>query len=124
MDINKHYKIGSGRTVLQAHLQNTGRGLNVLLTGGDSPHIGGVVLALPRPSLRGDGSISADSYIIPVPGHKDQLLAQPMAEALASATGLPCVVTAGVHSDAMTTEEIADCFQTLKRLTQILLEDL
>ena len=123
MKINDHYHIGNGRMALQVNLQNTGRGLNVLLTGGDSPHIGSVVLALPRSSLKKDGSKSADSYIMPVPGHKDQLLAQPIAEALTIATGLPCVVTAGVHSDDMTQDEITECFCALNQLIQLILKD-
>ena len=123
MKINDHYHIGNGRTSLQVQLQNTGRGFNILLTGGDSPHIGGVVLALPRPSLRKDGSQSADSYIIPVPGHKDHLLAQHMAEDLAAATDLPCVVTAGVHSDDMTQDEITECICSLNQLTRLILKN-
>ncbi len=124
MSKNKEYNVGSGRTALKAQLQNTGRGLNILLTGGDSPHIGGVVLAIPRPSLKGDGSQSADSFIIPVPGHKDHLLAQPMAEALAAATGQPCAVTAGVHSDDITSDEISSCYQNLNELIKLLLADI
>lgn len=42
------YNYGSGRVNLKLQLYDTGNGLQGLLTGGETPHIGGVVLAVPR----------------------------------------------------------------------------
>ena len=46
---------GSGRTRVRLQLTAAGEDWQVLLTGGERPHIGAVVLAVPRPSLRGSG---------------------------------------------------------------------
>jgi len=96
---------GEGRCQITLTLTDTGDGIHGLLTGGEKPHVGGVVLALPRLSLRGEGW-SADVYITPVPGHKDVDVARTIAETLARELRCPVVVTAGIHSDNLCPEEL------------------
>ncbi|AET68789.1 hypothetical protein Desor_3287 [Desulfosporosinus orientis DSM 765] len=96
---------GQGRCQISLTLQNTGSGINGLLIGGEKPHIGGVVLALPRLSLKGQGW-SSDLFITPVPGHKDVDVARIVADSLARELNCPVVVTAGIHSDKLSQEEL------------------
>lgn len=97
---------GEGRCQITLTLTDTGHGIHGLLTGGEKPHVGGVVLALPRPSLSGKGW-SADVYITPVPGHKDVDIARTVAEMLTRELQLPVAITAGIHSDNLTPEELS-----------------
>ncbi len=97
---------GEDRTGIKLIAENTGNGIAVFLTGGDRPHVGGVVLAIPRKSLTGTG-VSADMFVLPVPGHKDTEAAITVAKRLCVLTGAPVSVTAGIHIDAATTDEIA-----------------
>ena len=99
-------KKGEGRTGIRLSAEDTGNGLSVLLTGGEKPHVGGVVLAVPRKSLTGAGD-SADMYILPVPGHKDTEAAVPVAKRLSVSTGKPVAVTAGIHTEGASKNEIA-----------------
>jgi len=108
---------GEGRCQISLILQDTGNGINGLLTGGEKPHVGGVVLALPRPSLRGEGW-SADLYITPVPGHKDVDLARTVAASLARELRCSVVVTAGIHSDNLCSEELSKMICHCETLTQ------
>ena len=108
---------GEGRCQVSLILMDTGNGLNGLLTGGGKPHVGGVVLALPRPSLSGKGW-SADIYITPVPGHKDVDVARTVAETLARELQCPVVVTAGIHSDHLRSEELSEIIGHCDTLTQ------
>ena len=108
---------GEGRCQISLILMDTGNGLNGLLTGGGKPHVGGVVLALPRPSLSGKGW-SADVYITPVPGHKDVDVARTVAETLARELQCPVVVTAGIHSDHLRPEELSEIICHCNTLTQ------
>ena len=108
---------GEGRCQISLILMDTGNGLNGLLTGGGKPHVGGVVLALPRPSLSGKGW-SADVYITPVPGHKDVDVARTVAETLARELQCPVVVTAGIHSDHLRSEELSEIICHCNTLTQ------
>ena len=97
---------GEGRCQVTLSLTDTGNGIHGLLTGGEKPHVGGVVLALPRPSLSGEGW-STDVYITPVPGHKDVDVARTVAEMLARELRLPVAITAGIHSDNLCPEELS-----------------
>lgn len=77
---------------------DTANGIVGCLTGGDTPHVGGVVLAVPRTSLTGKG-MSCDSWLIPVPGHKDLDVAAPLAKMLCKRFGVAVSLTAGIHID-------------------------
>ena len=44
------------------------------------PHIGCAVLAIPRPSLKSDGSMSCTSSVLNLSGHKDETLCRLLAE--------------------------------------------
>jgi|SRR5665648_21185 len=107
---------GEGRCQITLTLTDTGNGIHGLLTGGEKPHVGGVVLALPRPSLSGKGW-STDVYITPVPGHKDVDIASTVAEMLARELRLPVAITAGVHSDNLCPEELGDIIHHCNTLT-------
>ena len=48
---------------LTVRLERLGGDWAVLLSGGHSPHIGCTVLAVPRPSLTGNGSLSVTSSV-------------------------------------------------------------
>lgn len=89
---------GEGRTGIRMQFIDTGDGICVCLTGGEAPHVGGTVLASPRPSLTGRGD-SCDLWIVTAPGHKDVYLAQKIAGRLCSCLGINVSVTAGIHID-------------------------
>ena len=59
----------------------------LILAGGDKPHIGCVVQAVPRPSLTNDGSISVTSSVLNLTGHKDEFLCRKLAEKRCRETG-------------------------------------
>lgn len=117
------FQSGTGRLYLNLELWDTGNGFQGLLTGGEKPHIGGVVLALPRPSLSGEGW-SADLYLTPVPSHKDVDLASPLAGAIARLSHFPVVMTAGIHSDSLTPEELDQMKKNFTTLMEQALQEL
>lgn len=95
------------------------RGIDILIVGGDSPHVGGVVLSTPRASLSGQGR-SSDSWVIPVAGHKDILVAKTIAELVCASADVPVVVTAGIHIEGASPKEILaiekSCLKLAERL--------
>ena len=78
----------------------------LILAGGDKPHIGCVVQAVPRPSLTNDGSISVTSSVLNLTGHKDEFLCRKLAEKRCRKTGRIVVCTGGVHIENITKEQI------------------
>ena len=58
-------------STIKIYVLKLGNDYNITISGGDNPHIGTSVLAIPRPSLTGDESISATSSVMNMVGHKD-----------------------------------------------------
>lgn len=74
-----------------------GKDILLLLQGGDMPHLGCVVQAIPRESLSGDGSMSATSSVLNLIGHKDEYLCRKLAEIVAARKKTVVICTGGFH---------------------------
>lgn len=86
------------------------------VSGGNKPHIGCCILAQPRTSLSGDGSVSATSSVLNVVGHKDETVCRFLAEKAASALNCTCVCTGGFHFDNITPEQIQELISALQNI--------
>jgi len=117
------YKInvGTGRGKVTLNVAFTEEGISVLLTGGEKPHVGGVVVAMPRQSLTGTG-VSSDFWVVPVPGHKDVVAAQNVAGLISNSTGQVVAVTAGIHIDGAKKEELAAIQENCQEAAAIVVE--
>ncbi|NLY56826.1 MAG: hypothetical protein GX058_10025 [Firmicutes bacterium] len=115
---------GAGKYRVEAALHATAEGYILHLLGGEKPHVGAVVIAQPRPSLTGDGSISCTTSSLPLLGHKDDLVAKPVAEAIAKATGQTVVAIAGIHIENATAAELDELQRNVEVLTAKLLREL
>ena len=93
-------------TQLRLEATRLGEDWHLLLYGGERPHLGCCVLAVPRPSLTGDGSVSATASVLNVTGHKDEALCRLVAQEVAARTGAVAVCTGGVHLDGITEGQI------------------
>lgn len=114
-------ELGEGRCKIALMLIDTGEGIQGLLTGGEQPHIGGCVLSVPRPSLTGEGW-SVDLYITPVPNHKDVDVARLLAERLGLTVRKPIAITAGIHSDQLTSQELKNIQTNCSIITEQAIE--
>lgn len=76
-----------------------GRDWNVVITGGEVPHLGAIALGIPRPSLQNPEQTSATVSVLTLTGHKEDELARPAAHFLASSLNAPVVVSCGIHND-------------------------
>jgi hypothetical protein len=99
-------KIGAGRELLEAVVIQTRDGISAYVGGGEYDHVGTVVICHSRPSLKKDGSMSSTASVINMLGHKDDALAAPFARRLCEASRQTVVVTAGVHVDQATGDDI------------------
>jgi hypothetical protein len=85
---------------LTAWVRTVGDDVVVVISGGDRPHVGCVVLAVPSPA-RGRDGFAATSSVLVIPPHKEEPIARPVAEAVCSKLGKVTTVTAGVHEDGI-----------------------
>jgi len=100
------FSASEGRIRIELNMLGTeGRGLCGFLTGGDKSHTGGVVYASPRPKSRGEG-LTADVSTICGYGHKDAYAAQGIAKRICTETGESVSITAGIHVDGASDEEL------------------
>lgn len=111
---------GEGRYRVELSTSFTAEGLVCQLYGGERPHVGAVILSLPRPSLQNPDKTSCNSSVLPMLGHKEDELAKPIAEKLAKSFQQPVVLVAGIHIEHATGEEINilvnHCWQVVDKL--------
>lgn len=82
-----------------------GADILICLQGG-AAHVGCTVQAVPRPSLTGDGTVSATSSVMNLIGHKDEELCRRLAEYVCRQLNTVVVCTGGFHIDNITLEQI------------------
>jgi gallate decarboxylase subunit D len=94
-----------GRFEIFARAEWMGSDLLVTLWGGVA-HIGALGMAAPRPSLRDPKAVSATSSVFTFPGHKEDVPAKVLSEALSSRLNTKVVVDAGIHWDNAQPDEL------------------
>ena len=90
---------------MTAWVWEVGSDVVIAVGGGDRPHVGCVVLAVPSPKRGGDG-FAASSSVVTIPPHKEEPIARIVAETVCAVHGRVTVVTAGVHEDEIDREGI------------------
>ena len=106
----------SGRR-LAASILTVGDDIVIAVGGGDCPHVGCVVLAVPTPG-RGASGFSPSISVLTIPPHKEEPIARAVAEYVCRRLGRVTVVTAGVHEDDISRDGI----ETYLRLGEKLAE--
>ena len=114
--------VNDGKYTIESVIVKTISGVNIYLGGGEESHIGTVVISIPRPSLTGDGSISCTTSLFNLISHKDDILAVPLAEELAKQLNQVVVVSAGVHIERATSEEITRIKKNLDIIKNLIIK--
>jgi len=97
---------GPGQRYLEARVAVVGEDLVVAVGGGERPHVGCAVLAIPYPAKSDAEGWSASCSVLTIPPHKEEPIARGIATRLAAGLGRVTVVTAGVHDDNIDAEGI------------------
>lgn len=107
MEWTERYTIKT--SFLNLHLEGKEIGDDLLLVvSGGKAHIGCMVVAIPRPSLRENGGNSCTSSVFNLTGHKDEEVCRKIAEAYCKMTGKLVVCTGGVHVGHMQPSQIQE----------------
>ena len=102
----RHLEAKLSFTVIRLDLYPAGEDIVAVLTGGEKPHVGCAVIAVPRLSLSGNGKVRSTSSVINLTGHKDESLCRQIAEALSIRFNATVACTGGVHMDNISAEQI------------------
>lgn len=89
--------------LVRIQITDTGRGMNILLYGGDSAHIGAV-------SVAENGNLLQS---IEFPGHKEEVVSRKWAKCISEIYAGPVVVEAGIHYDQISGERIQEILNRL-----------
>ncbi len=104
-----------GRLCIRLQAVPMGKDWCLILTGGDTPHLGAAAMARAPSDLAGKGT---DVSVIALPGHKEDLLVRTLAERAAAVTRANVAVCCGIHLDAITPAEIQDALALCAELTE------
>lgn len=112
--LRKEWKKTLSTGELSVTLEQVGEDILLRVRGGEKPHIGCVVMSIPRPSLTGDGSVSCTSSVLSVIGHKDEAICRMLAEKAAVCFGTTAVCAGGVHVDYITKEQMKEILEAVQ----------
>lgn len=93
-----------------------GADVSVLISGGDSSHIGALALASPHPSLANPSEVSSTCSVLVLPQHREDQLARSIALRLAAVWNCVVSVACGIHIDDASFEEIQEIQVVVERL--------
>ena len=85
---------------------NIGNDWNIIIYGGDIPHIGAVAVGIPVTLPHDINKLTSSSSLITVPGHKEDEIANKSAKLLAKQLNKRVVVSCGIHIKNITFDEI------------------
>jgi hypothetical protein len=108
--------------VVEARAVWIGADILVFIWGGDRPHIGAVAAAQPRPSLSEENKTSATCSVLTFPGHKEDEVVKLVSESLSAILDTNVVVTAGIHWDEFSQNEIRIIRSRVEEITRQLAE--
>ncbi len=120
----KVFSVGEGKYKITLIATITEEGLEAQIFGGEKPHLGAIALSTPRPSLSDTEQVSCSTIVIPLPGHKDDLIAKPVAEEIAKAWGSQVLTVVGVHVDNAGEKDIEKLIDNCHKVKSELLESL
>ncbi len=119
-----HVRTEGDDFLVQARAVVIGADVLVYIWGGERPHIGAVAASQPRPSLADPSKISATASVLTYPGHKEDEVVKPVAEALSAACNTNVVVTAGIHWDDLSPSDIDTIRARIGEITEKLIAEL
>lgn len=120
----KMFSAGEGKYKITLIATITEEGLVAQIYGGEKPHLGAIAMSTPRPSLADPEQVSCSTIVIPLPGHKDDQVAKPVAEEIAKAWGSQVLTVVGVHVDNAEDKDIEKLIGNCHKAKSALLEGL
>lgn len=105
-----------------AQLVQMGKDCTICVWGGDTPHVGSVVMSTARPSLTGSG-VGVTSSVLNGIGHKDEYVARKFAEAAAEKFVCTAVCSCGIHIDGITPAQLQEVSTVCDKLLKQVIAD-
>ena len=95
-----------------------GHDLNIAISGGAKPHIGGVAMSIMGPSLHDPEHLTCTEQLLSIPGHKEADLARKVATRLAKKLSCTVVASCGIHYPDASKEDITIVVNMVSEMTE------
>lgn len=112
------YRVNCPACDIWGEVVPSGNDCTITINGGKA-HVGCVALAIPRPSLTGEG-ISATVSVLNRTGHMDDAIACAVAKRIASARNCAVACSCGIHVDQASAETITQ----IRNVVPVIVEDI
>ena len=112
------YRVNCPACDIWVEVVPSGNDCTITINGGKA-HVGCVALAIPRPSLTGEG-ISATVSVLNRTGHMDDAIACAVAKRIASARNCAVACSCGIHVDQASAETITQ----IRNVVPAIVEDI
>ncbi len=112
------YRVNCPACDIWGEVVPSGNDCTITINGGKA-HVGCVALAIPRPSLTGEG-ISATVSVLNRTGHMDDAIACAVAKRIASARNCAVACSCGIHVDQASAETITQ----IRNIVPAIVEDI
>lgn len=112
------YRVNCPECDIWGEVVPSGNDCTITINGGKA-HVGCVALAIPRPSLTGEG-ISATVSVLNRTGHMDDAIACAVAKRIASARNCAVACSCGIHVDQASAETITQ----IRNVVPAIVEDI
>lgn len=112
------YRVNCPACDIWGEVVPSGNDCTITINGGKA-HVGCVALAIPRPSLTGEG-ISATVSVLNRTGHMDDAIACAVAKRIASARNCAVACSCGIHVDQASAETITQ----IRNVVPAIVEDI
>ena len=112
------YRVNCPACDIWGEVVPSGNDCTITINGGKA-HVGCVALAIPRPSLTGEG-ISATVAVLNRTGHMDDAIACAVAKRIASARNCAVACSCGIHVDQASAETITQ----IRNVVPAIVEDI
>ncbi len=118
----EEFKTAARQGRIEIYLQAcfVGEDLQLIIAGGDRPHIGAVAVSICPPGLKNSEAQEMTTSVVTVPGHKEDQLAREAAHQVAVAIGRTVSVSCGIHLEQISKQEI----QVVQELVRTLVDEL
>lgn len=110
--------------LIQCKVIKMGEDINMMIEGGDIPHIGAVALGIAFQMPHNINKMTASVSLLTVPGHKEDDVVLKYAKRLVQELGVTSVVTCGIHIQNITFEEIQELMDVIDDLVTRAIEQL
>lgn len=103
---------------LRLSMHRLGQDLVIVISGGDSEHIGAATLSIPSVHAKNDSKITSNTSILSVTGHKEDILFREIGAYFAENFICTAIVCGGIHVDSASDQLVDAIIREVREMAE------